>query len=206
MYIVFMKVIGALLVAISIVLIGYALYRDSNPMDELPVVTSVWQLSEHLGELVEIRGDIQLTEVSQVHTEPRTRGWRSIFSSGIGNYTWRWNLYIIELDDASIAFRGVYENFAERNSVTGIPILMQDDPISRSLLDSYTGRFAVDREIIVRAQFRGGLIHSEEDFYNVTDFAVGLAIIGIIMIVIELVVTKLRKIRAKNDNEAEKNV
>jgi len=176
---------GITALVLGIALISLGMFRGVN---DIPVITSTAQFSENLEQIVEVRGDIRNTGISQTHN---VRGDRSM----------RFNLYIIELDDASVAFRAVASDFEEQESVTGRVMRLQDDSIMMSLLGGgMTNLAGSNLGIEQLAPYAVVFEHSSEDLINM---GVGFGFVGLVITLISWTVSKLTKVKAKKGNEAE---
>ena len=189
-----MKLISMILLLIGMVAIGWAVYSELRPTTELPVVRRATSLPDYVDQTVELNGmTVRHTGVSGVHRE-RTRGWWHYALGYVGNDTWRWHLYIIEMNGFSVAFRAVPDDLAGQDRIPGRVMYLADDPITRSLLSNYDGRADIGLLLpfSIRADL-GATSPTEDEIDLVFGLGVVLILLGLAGLLIGFIMKKLRK-------------
>ena len=187
--------IEILLLVIGIGLLGYGIYEEMTPTVELPALMRAADIDAHLDQIVEVSGnEIRHTNISQTHRERHGGWWRYAFSPG--SDTWRHHLYIIEFDDGSfLALRGVPDDLAVRDHVPGKVMRLEDDFITRSLLQNYDGLCGISSGLLpftIRTEF-GWTGLSEESIDAVIGWGILLIFAAIVMMLIHFIVKRRRK-------------
>ena len=108
-------------------LLIFSTYEYSRLISGIPLITRASELTERVGDRIKIAAEIEYTGIYGRYSEGRGRQ----------RTTRTWHLYIINFEDAPVAFRSIRDDVHTREYVYGAVMRMPADFISEGLLNKY---------------------------------------------------------------------